>query len=238
MDQLESKLRELNELKSRVQTLERELAQEAVNANWPPKDFYVYYYVVGGFVLGMIGAATSLLFNVVGSLIVDQSPLQLIQFYLTFPLGPAALPPEVFDPNSPLHAKFLEASSVPIAELPREAGLVGRNLNLALAIGCLLYLGTGMILGIPFQLIMKRWFDKTTFPIRFVITTVLGLLLWIINFYGILYWLQPLMFDGNWIVTFVPWYIGAATHLVFAWTMLAVEPFSSFVAYYHPAEAK
>ena len=75
-----------------MQTLEAELAASVGPDHevWPPSTFYTAYYVMGGCVLGMIGAATSLLFNVIGSLVFGKPALLLIQVYLTFPLGERA----------------------------------------------------------------------------------------------------------------------------------------------------
>jgi hypothetical protein len=201
-----AKVRELEELRARVQALESELAAEAHPAEpWPPRHFYTTYYVLGGFVLGMFGAATSLLFNIVGSLIVHQHPLRLIRVYLTFPLGAAGL--EVDD-------------------------------GLTLAIGCCLYLFTGMALGIPFHLVLSRWFDRSPFGTRMAVASLMALVLWVINFYGILSWLQPALFGGDWIVRETPWWVAALTHLVFGWTMVLVQPMGQFVAPTHvPAEA-
>ena len=111
-------------------------------SEWPPHGFYAAYSVLSGFVLGAAGAVTSLLFNVIGSAIVNQNPLQLIRVYLTFPLGEPAL-----------HI---------------ESGL-------ALAVGCTLYLLTGMCFGIPFQLVLSRWFDGSVFGIRFAVVTIMAL---------------------------------------------------------------
>ena len=47
--------------------------------------------------------------------------------------------------------------------------------GLALAIGCCLYLGTGMMLGVPFQLVLSRWFEGTSFARRLVVVTALAL---------------------------------------------------------------
>ena len=58
----------------------------------PFHGYYTAYYVVAGAMLGIFGAATSLLFNVIGSYLWseltgrEQHPLRLIQVYLTFPL--------------------------------------------------------------------------------------------------------------------------------------------------------
>src|SRR5260221_10728255 len=91
----EDKLRQIEELRASVRRLETELAESTVSeeaqpAQQPPP-YYAAYHILAGFSLGMFGAATSLLFNVVGSLLVGHHPLHLIQVYLTFPLGESAL---------------------------------------------------------------------------------------------------------------------------------------------------
>lgn len=197
----DNKLREAEELRSRLRQLEAELAGAD---QWPPQTFYTTYHVLAGFVLGACGAATSLLFNVVGSLLVGRHPLDLIRVYLTFPLGEQALKTED---------------------------------GLTLAIGCCLYLATGMMLGIPFHLVLTRWFATATFLKRFGVATAMALGLWLFNFYGVLSWLQLVLFGGQWIVMEIPWYVGAATHLVFGWTMLLVQPLGVYVPYRQTSEA-
>lgn len=83
-------LKELQDLRRKIAQIEIELEAPQVKA-WPPKDYYTTYYILAGFVLGFFGAAASLLFNVIGSIIVQQHPLQLIRVFLTFPLGADAL---------------------------------------------------------------------------------------------------------------------------------------------------
>ena len=194
----EAKLRQLEQLQAQVKEIEAELAQQEGSGHWPPGGYYTAYHVLAGFVLGAFGALASLVFNIVGSLLVGQHPLQLIRVYLTFPIGAEAL--------------------------DTESGL-------ALAIGCCLYLGTGMLLGIPFQLVLTRWLPQSPFGKRFAVVTLLALSIWLVNFYGILSWLQPLLFGRAWIVREIPWWIGALTHLVFGWTMLLVQPLGTFVPY-------
>jgi hypothetical protein len=159
-------------------------------------------------VLGLCGAATSLLFNVVGSLVVGQHPLELIRIYLTFPLGESALKLNT-----------------------EQSGLV-------LAIGCCLYLATGMVLGVPFQVVLTRYLSTASTILRLGAVTAMALALWLVNFYLILSWLQPLLFTGRWIVELVPWWIGALTHLVFGWTMLLAQPLGRFQQYQLPQEGE
>jgi hypothetical protein len=154
--------------------------------------------------LGGLAGCTSLLLNVVGSVIwpsisgVPQHPLRIIQVYLTFPMGAAAL------------------------EL--DSGVL-------LALGCVLYLGTGMVYGMFFQLAMSYFVPGANLIVRLVVCSVLGLVIWLVNFYGILSWLQPLLFGGNWIVASIPWWVAAVTHLVFGWTMALVYPLGVYRAY-------
>jgi hypothetical protein len=194
----EAKQQELEQLRARVSQLEAELGPEPGPREWPPQGYYTAYHVLAGFVLGMFGAVTSLLFNVVGSLLVGQHPLQLIRVYLTFPLGEEAL------------------------------SIDG---GVTLAIGCCLYLSTGMLLGIPFHLLLTGWLSKATFGVRFTAVSVLAVLVWVVNYYAILSWAQPLLFGGRWIVDLIPWWVAALTHLIFAWTMLLVQPLGEFVPY-------
>lgn len=197
-----NKKQRLAELRAEVAQLEREL--ETQPNTWKPADSHYYgmYHATSGLLLGIVGAIASLLFNVVGSLVVQQHPLRIIQVYLTFPLGEQALSPE-FDTG------------------------------MGMAIGCCLYIGTGMLLGIPFQMTIARFIPNSSLTVRLVFATVLGLILWAVNFYGILSWLQPLLFDGNWIVdpTILPTWVGAATHLVFAWTMACIYPWGKYERY-------
>lgn len=200
----EEKARELESLRKRVAELETEL--EPAPGHWQARGFYATYYATTGFMLGSFGAAASLLFNIVGSALIGQHPLKLIQVYLTFPLGEKALTPE-FDTG------------------------------VALAVGCCLYLATGMLFGIPFQVLLARFLPEGTLVSRLVLASVLGVLLWVVNFYGVLSWLQPWLLGGNWILTQIPVWVAVLTHLVYAWTMALVYPWGVYVPYRRPTES-
>lgn len=203
------KQRELAELRGRVERLEREL--ETVAPPFRPTGFYTGYYATTGFLLGSLAAAVSLMFNVVGSALFGRHPLEYIRTFLTFPLGEQAL--------------ALETGTKSFA--------VGDGL--ILAIGCCLYLGTGMLLGIPFQLMFAK-LQRASLGQRFLAATALALTIWIVNFYGVLAWLQPALFGGNWIVERIPWWVAASTHLVFGWTMLLLAPLGMYQPMRAPAQ--
>jgi hypothetical protein len=206
--QREAKQAELLELRQRAAHLEAEL-DAADQPRWRATGYYGAYFATTGFMLGIFGAAASLLLNVVGSTLVGRHPLELIRIYLTFPLGNKAL------------------------TLGLEDGLV-------LTIGCCLYLGTGMLLGIVFQMVLARLASNgkpRSLASRLYTASALSLAIWVLSYYGILSWLQPLLFGGDWIVRLVPWYIGALTHLVYGWTMALVFPLGLYTPYRLPTES-
>jgi hypothetical protein len=202
MDRL-AKEQELERLREQVARLEQELAIEQP-VEWPPKGYYFTYHLLAGLHLGLFGALTSLIFNIVGSLLVKPpppltpDPLNLIRVYLTFPMGEAAL---------------------------------STGSGVALAIGCCLYLATGSFLGVPFQLAQSWLWPSASLTGRLVLASFLAIGIWLLNFYVILSWLQPLLFGGDWIVELIPWWVGMLTHLVFGWTMAVVYPLGVFKPY-------
>ncbi len=207
------KVQELEELRTRVRELETQVEAEKTAGQWPPKGFYAEYYATTGFILGMFGAAMSLLVNVIGAPIAKKSPLELIRIYLTFPLGEKALE---------------------LASGVKDVYVIGDGV--ILAIGCCLYLGTGMVLGIPFFVSLVWLTEGKSAIYRLFIATILAALLWAINFWGILAWLQPLLFGGNWITNpeYLPSWVALVTHLIFGWTLALLYPWTKFQPYTQP----
>jgi len=198
---LEEKRRELQELRKRVRVLEDELTAEGNDSPWRATGYYTAYHATAGFVLGAVAALASLAFNVVGSFLFGKHPLELIRVYLTFPMG----------------EKALDLNAV-------DNGVI-------LAVGVCLYLVTGMLYGIVFQLVLTRFASQASIPVRLVVVSVLSLAIWLVNFYGVLSWLQPLLLGGNWIVEQVPVAVAALTHLIFGWTMLLVSGLGRYTPY-------
>lgn len=196
-----SKQRELEELRARVAKLESELGGAGEISRWQASGYYTAYHATTGFLLGGLAATTSLMLNIVGALLVGKHPLELIRVYLTFPMGEQALDLNIVDDR------------------------------VTLAVGCCLYLGTGMLYGILFEIVLTRYLPDLSAGARLVAVSALSLAVWIVNFYGILSWLQPLLFGGNWIVERIPWWVGALTHLAFGWTMLLIYRLGQYVPY-------
>jgi hypothetical protein len=206
MSTLEDKRRELADLEARTHELAAELANEEPIAPFQPKGYYLAYFATTGFMLGIFGAMSSLVFNVVGSAFFDKHPLELIRVYLTFPLGDKAL---------------------------------GMDSGLALAVGCCLYLGTGMLLGIPVYLALTWWTAHASLAKRLMVASLVSILIWVVMYYGVLAWLQPAVVDmkpENWIIRRVPPWVALFTHLVFGWTIAVLYPLGDFTAYRRPME--
>jgi len=202
MEQWDQQAR-LAELRAQVAKLEAEInrAGQAPPRQWRATEYYTAYYATTGFILGGVAATGSLLVNIVGALLFGMQPLELIRVYLTFPMG----------------AQALDFNAV--------------DNGLTLAIGCCLYIGTGMLYGILFQIVLTRFAAQSSIAVQFVVVSALALAVWLVNFYGVLYWLQPLLFGGRWIVEQIPWWVAAITHLVFGWTMLLIYPLGRYTPY-------
>jgi hypothetical protein len=117
---------------------------------------------------------------------------------------------------------------------PMGARALEADQGLVLFVGCTLYIVTGALYGVGFHLAMSSWFADASRGKRFAIATAIGVGLWIVNFYLILSWLQPLLLGDNWIVRLVPVWVGLGTHLAFAWAMLIGEFWGQFEAYRSP----
>jgi len=105
--------------------------------------------------------------------------------------------------------------------------------GVALAMGCILYIATGMLLGIVFHVVLTRYAANAGLLGRLGLASVLAVVVWLVNFYGLISWIQPLLFGGNWIVDNdeFPWWVALSTHLVFGWTMALIYPWGLFQPY-------
>ena len=144
----QTKQEEIERLRAQAQQLEAEIIREKAEQGWHASGYYTAYYATGGFVLGIFGAMASLLFNVIGAPIAGKTPLELIRVYLTFPLGEEAL----------------ELSSGAQGGYAVGDGVI-------LAIGCCLYLGTGMLLGIPVYLALTRFAARGGLIVRLLVAS-------------------------------------------------------------------
>jgi len=216
----QAKEQDLEKLRAQVQQLEAEIVKEKAEKGWRASGYYTAYYATAGFILGIFGAMASLLFNIIGAPIAGKTPLELIRIYLTFPLGEKAL-----ELNTAGQGGYAVGDGV------------------ILAIGCCLYLATGMLMGIPVYLALTRFAGKGGLILRLAVATVVSLAIWAFNFYAVLSWLQPLLVGGdpgNWITNpkFLPWWVAAATHIVFGWTIALLYSWGEYTPYRRTKDIK
>jgi hypothetical protein len=69
--------------------------------------------------------------------------------------------------------------------------------------------------GILFEVLVSYLLPRATLGAKLTACTVLALTVWTVNFYAVLSWFQPLVTGGSWIIDLVPWWVAAATHLIF-----------------------
>ncbi|MGO9596519.1 MAG: hypothetical protein ACLP7Q_00690 [Isosphaeraceae bacterium] len=216
--ELENKLRELDNIKAKLEQLENEVAAASLGPGWRATSYYGAYYATAGCLLGIVAALVSLAVNLIGAPLAGKSPLELIRVYLTFPLGEKAL------------------------QLTQGQMTYAVNDRVIVTLGLTLYLLTGMILGIPVYIALSRLAAKDGLGKRLIVASVVSLLIWLVMFYGILSWLQPLLVEGNpgnWITNnaYLPWWVAAATHLVFGWTIALLYPLGEYHPYHRLTES-
>jgi hypothetical protein len=102
-----------------------------------------------------------------------------------------------------------------------------RALNIStgpmLALGVITYLVIGALYGIPFHVVLEGVLRNAPGIWRTLIASAMGLIVWVVNYYVVLLWLQPTLTGGQPIAWLVPSWLAASTHLVFAWTMVVIE---------------
>jgi hypothetical protein len=90
-----------------------------------------------------------------------------------------------------------------------------------------------MILGVPFFIALVRLTEGKSTIYRMLVAIVLSLFLWVVNFWGILSWLQPSLFGGHWITdpSILPAWVALMTHIVFGLTLAVLYPLGRFQPY-------
>jgi hypothetical protein len=160
-------------------------------------DFNVLRHVRIGLLLGAVAGCASLMLNVIGST-----------------LWPAFSGVE----QHPLRLVQIYLT-FPLGQQALEL-----NSGYALALGCVLYLATGAVYGALLVPAMSDVIPRAGVWSRLCAGAVAGLVLWTVNFYVLLTWVQPVLFGGQWIYQLVPWWVAALTHVIFGCTIALLYP--------------
>lgn len=164
---------------------------------WPEAGFRPLRRPQVGAILGGLAGCVSLLLNVIGS--------------VAWP----AIGGEVHHPLRLIQV-FL---TFPLGE-----SALDLNSGALLALGCILYLATEMLYGMLLEFTISYLLPHAGAFARLLFFTVSALALWAVIFYGLISWLQPLLFHGRWILEWIPWWVAALTHLAFGVMMALIYP--------------
>ena len=104
----------------------------------------------------------------------------------------------------------------------------GTQDGIAILLALILHSATGAVVGAPIHVVFSRYVAHMTLQKRIVAGVALGVAMWLINFYGILSWLQPVVSGGRYIIDEIPIAVAVLTHICFALTMLMLQPYWAF----------
>ncbi len=192
------------QLSPSTSSVDDDLPQEILPAfhPWPEVGFRPSSYIRSGALLGGIAGCVSLMANVIGS---------------------TAWPAISGEAQHPL--RLIQV----FLTFPLGKTALQLNGGWLLAAGCVLFLATGMLYGVLFEYVISYFLPHADVRTRAVVFSLFALSVWVVNFYGILIWLQPVLFGGQWITELVPWWVAALTHLIFGVTMAMIYPLGNRV---------
>ncbi len=200
--QQEEILREIERHRRAIAELEGKLAAgTGERKGWPPTGFYTTFYVVAGMTLGTMGAMTSFVFNVVGSLIVSQDPMLILRVFGTFFVGQEALTTD--------------------------------NLNFLMLV-LLTHVIVGALGGAVFHVFINRNLADQSAGQKILYSAMFGCALWLINFYAVISWLQPVLVGQAYILRLMPFWVAALTHIIYGLTLGLLQPLGRFIPYTPP----
>lgn len=195
--------RAISELESRLRAIGEPPPASAAHP-WPPPGFYLTFYVVVGAILGILGSLASFLFNVFGSLMVDQDPYRILRVFGTVFLGQEALTTD--------------------------------NLNFFMLVA-VVHFSVGAMAGAVFHVVVNRYFPDASGARQVGLGAAYGVLMWIVNFYLVLWWLEPALVGRAYVLELMPVWVAALTHIVYGVTLGLLQPLGRFTPY-SPVEVR
>lgn len=204
----EDLIQEIAEQRAQLARLEQQLSQAedtpaTTRPGWPPKGFYLTYYVVAGLMIGVLGSLTSFLANVVGSLLLEQDPLLFLRVYGTVFLGPEAL--------------------------------TTHDLNFFMLVA-VVHFSLGAVAGAVYHVLVNAFVPDRA-GLQIGLGALYGLLLWVVNFYVVILWIQTSVFGQAYVLELMPAWVAALTHVVYGVTLGVLQPLGRFVPYRPVVEA-
>ena len=110
-----------------------------------------------------------------------------------------------------------------------QRALTTTDLNFFMLVA-VVHFSIGAVAGAVFHVLVSFFVPER--PVRqIVLGAAYGLLMWIVNFYFVLVWLQPRLVGEAWVLQLMPPWIAALTHLVYGLTLGALQPLGRFEPY-------
>jgi hypothetical protein len=94
----------------------------------------------------------------------------------------------------------------------------------------IVHFSIGACAGAVFHVVVNRFVPNRA-GLQVLLGAAYGLLMWIANFYLILWWLQPLLVGDMYVLKLMPAWVAALTHLIYGVSIGILAPLGRFVAY-------
>jgi hypothetical protein len=98
----------------------------------------------------------------------------------------------------------------------------------------IVHFSVGAAAGAVFSVLVNR-FAPPRAGVQIALGAAYGLLMWIVNFYVVIAWMQPRLVGQAYVLQMMPVGVAALTHVVYGLTLGLLQPLGRFVAY-RPAE--
>jgi cytochrome c oxidase cbb3-type subunit 2 len=115
-----------------------------------------------------------------------------------------------------------------------ERALTTDDLNFFMLVA-VVHFSVGAAAGAVFHVLVNR-FVPTRSGLQLGLGAAYGLLMWVVNFYVVIAWLQPRLVGQAYVLALMPAWVAVLTHVVYGLTLGALQPLGRFVAY-RPAAA-
>jgi hypothetical protein len=112
--------------------------------------------------------------------------------------------------------------------------LTTEDLNFFMLVA-VVHFSIGAIAGAVFHVLVNRFVPDRT-GLQIGLGVLYGLLMWFVNFYLVLSWLQPRLVGEAYVLQLMPAWIAALTHVIYGLTLGLLQPLGRFVPY-RPATA-
>ena len=115
-----------------------------------------------------------------------------------------------------------------------QEALQTQNLNFFMLVA-IVHFSVGAMAGAVFH-VLVNYFGPYRPAQQIAAGVVYGLIMWIVNFYFVLWWLEPALVGQAYVLELMPAWVAALTHIVFGLTLGALQPLGRFEPF-RPLEA-